>query len=59
MTLDKRSFARPPNIMSRERIPDGVFSIIHYLPKLKKTEHEVIPAAANINISVQKKIVTL
>ena len=41
--------------MSRKRIPEGVFSITHYLSKRKKTDNEGSPAAGNTKTSMEKK----
>lgn len=42
--------------MSRRCIPNGMFSITHYLPKRKKTDNKGSPLTGNNNISTRKKL---
>lgn len=42
--------------MPKKHIPDGAFSVTHYLPKKKITDNKSSPACANTNISAEKNI---
>lgn len=42
--------------MPEKHIPDGAFSVTHYLPKKKITDNKSSPASANTNISAEKNI---
>ena len=45
--------------MPKKHIPDGAFSVTHYLPKKKITDNKSSPASANTNISAEKIYISL